>query len=341
MLFAGTSLLFRIKYSNLIVIVKRLIQRDHETDLMGNAQRKSAGNLISNEKGSSETKRIESEFLENIKPIASHVLKHAQKLNDHEFGYYLAGLIDGDGHFSIQNQFILIFHEDDAFSAYNIRTRIGFGTVSKVKGKKAYKLIISKKAGIIKVLEFINGKIRTELRFNQIIKNILLSKRYEAFSRTPSSLYPNGFLSQFSINNGPLAGNHWLAGFTDADGGFQIKILYRENRTEVRLNYQVDLKTDSILQQIKDFFGGHIGYRKSNDTYYYGSTSFGSAKKVISYFDHYKIQSSKHLNYLKWRKAYLIMQDRGHTTVSGLNAIINLKSTMNSKANFLNDSNFK
>jgi hypothetical protein len=33
--------------------------------------------------------------------------------------------------------------------------------------------------------------------------------------------------------------------------------------------------------KIKNYLGGNIGYRKSQDTYYYGSTSFGSAKNVI------------------------------------------------------------
>jgi len=192
-------------------------------------------------------------------------------------------------------QLVLSFHENDAFSAYNIRERIGFGRISKVLSKRAYKLVISNRNGIIRVLELINGKVRNEVRFNQIINNILLTNRYAAFSSVPSALYPNGFKSQFSINNGPLAGNHWLAGFTDADGGFQIKVLNRKNRTEIRLNYQVDLKTATILYQIKDFLGGNIGYRASN-----GSTSFGSAKNVITYFDHFNIQSSKHFNYLNW-----------------------------------------
>ena len=54
---------------------------------------------------------------------------------------------------------------------------------------------------------------------------------------------------------------------------------------------------------IKEIFGGNIGYRESQDTYYYGSTSFGSAKNVIRYFDNFHLQSRKYDNYLKWRKA--------------------------------------
>lgn len=89
-----------------------------------------------------------------------------------------------------------------------------------------------------------------------------------------------------------------------------------------------------MTKNIKIFFyslkiippvGGNIGYRSSQDTYYYGSTSFGSARKVIKYFDQYHLQSTKHINYLKWRKAYLIIQDKNHLNELGLNKIIKLK----------------
>jgi hypothetical protein len=53
------------------------------------------------------------------------------------------------------------------------------------------------------------------------------------------------------------------------------------------------------LLLIKEFLGGNIGYRIKQDTYYYGSTSFGSAKNVINYFDYFNLLSSKHINYLK------------------------------------------
>ena len=39
--------------------------------------------------------------------------------------------------------------------------------------------------------------------------------------------------------------------------------------------------------------------------------------------------SSKHVNYLKWRKAYIIIQDKNHLIDKGLLKIINLKKTMN------------
>ncbi len=123
----------------------------------------------------------------------------------------------------------------------------------------------------------------------------------------------------------------WLVGFSDTDASFQIKLVNREsrNKTEVRLNFQIDQKRNDLLLLIKEFLGGNIGYKKSQDTYYYGSTSFGSAKKVINYFDYYHLLNSKHVNYLKWRKAYIIIQNRDHLTEKGLNKIFKLKNTMN------------
>ena len=80
---------------------------------------------------------------------------------------------------------------------------------------------------------------------------------------------------------------------------------------------------------VKNYIGGNIGYRKNQDTYYYGSTSFGSAKNVINYFNNFHMLSNKHVNYLKWRKTYLIIQNKNHLNTDGLNKITKLKNTMN------------
>ena len=38
-------------------------------------------------------------------------------LNNEQLGYYLAGLIDGDGHFSKAQQLVITFSSPDAFSS--------------------------------------------------------------------------------------------------------------------------------------------------------------------------------------------------------------------------------
>ena len=116
------------------------------------------------------------------------MLKLFSKLNHNEnnvlidqFGHYLAGLIDGDGHFSSKQQLVIVFHSSDAFLAYYIKKRLGFGNVKKVKDKNAFILVIAARKDLEKVINLINGKIRTENKFNQINNNILNHDKYIEF----------------------------------------------------------------------------------------------------------------------------------------------------------------
>lgn len=54
-----------------------------------------------------------------------------------------------------------------------------------------------------------------------------------------------------------------------------------------------------MLILIKDYLGGSIYFNKNKNIYYYNSTNFSSAKKVINYFDKFHLLSSKQINYLK------------------------------------------
>lgn len=265
--------------------------------------------------GTSENLRKET-YSEKIKSISVHVHKHIKPLTNEEFGHYLAGLIDGDGHFSKNPQLVIVFRLKDASLAYWLKSRLEHGTVTKVKNKNAYIFKLSSKSAIEKVLLLINNKLRTQTKYNQVINNVLVK------FKEPMN---------FKMNESSDLNNHWLAGFTDADGSFQIKILTRDNRkrTEILLNYQVDQKYRDILDLIKEKFGGNIGYRSTQDTYYYGSTSFGSAKKVVDYFDNYHLQSSKYMNYLKWRQVYLMIQNKDHLTLEGHEKIKVIKNKIN------------
>ena len=309
MLYAGTTPLFSFKHSVLNDTVKELKQWSQ-----------SAGNSFVNKNGTSETLRNETVVkTENVKLISDHVPKHLKPVNDESFGHYLAGLIEGSGQFNSTQQLVIEFNFLDASLAYYIKNRLGFGSVKKVKDKNAFLLVISAKKGIEKVIHLINGKLITDYKYNQIIQNILNHSSYADFKKE----------IDFKLNLNKDLKNHWLAGFSESYTSFQIKILNRNNKVEVRLNFQIDQKNKDVLLLIKDFLGGNIGYRKSQDLYFYGSTSFGSAKNVINYFDKYHLLSSKHVNYLKWRKAYLIIQNKDHFTENGQDKLMKLKNTMN------------
>jgi len=235
------------------------------------------------------------------------------------FGHYLAGLIDGDGHFSL-NGLVIVFSAPDLFLAEYLKVKLNAGNIYKIKEKKAYNLVIGRKADLELIINLINGKLRKQSKLDQINKNI--KNKYVTPLDIPDKLILN---LKDDLNN------HWLSGFADADGSFQIKIVTREKRTEIRLKFQIDQKERILLDLIKNKFEGYLGYREAQDTYYYGTTSFKSAKEVIDYFDEYNLLSAKHLSYLEWKKAYALIEKKLHLTESGIQEIIQLKNNMNSR----------
>jgi len=329
LLFSGTTLL-SFKYSLLNDKVKKLKRLSiPEGNNFINLYKMYINyeKLYKNKIGTSETLCNETEELgdiySKIKLISVHVPTHLKPANDYQFGHYLAGLIDGDGHFSKQQQLVIVFNSLDVSLAYYIKKQIGFGNIRKVKNKKAFLLIIGSKKGLEKVINLINGKIRTKNKLDQICNNILKHKHFVELKNK----------IKFKLNLDKDLKNYWLPGFSDADASFQIKLLNRTNRTEVRLNFQIDQKKIDTLILIKNFLGGNIGYRKNKDTYYYGSTSFGSAKNVVDYFNSFHLLSSKYISYLKWRKAYIIIQNNDHLKNEGLKKIVKLKNTINKSNN--------
>ena len=66
----------------------------------------------------------------------------------------------------------------------------------------------------------------------------------------------------------------------------------------------------------------------SRHRYSYNSISFGSARKVINYLDKYHLLSSKHVNFLKWRKVYHLVQEDKYLIPRVQSRIIKIKLSM-------------
>jgi hypothetical protein len=165
LLYAGTILNFFFKdfnYSSLNTIVRTLkfiIQ--------------SAGLKIDSKYlyfKTSETRCNKINCIEKIKNIPKNKPKQIKPINNEDFGYYLAGLIDGDGHFSSAEQLVIVFHNLDVSLAYYIKKRLGYGSVKEVKNKKAVIFVISSKKGLEVVFNLITGKLRHINKITQVNK---------------------------------------------------------------------------------------------------------------------------------------------------------------------------
>nr|AIA66461.1 hypothetical protein [Levantinella levantinensis]AIA66462.1 hypothetical protein [Levantinella levantinensis]AIA66463.1 hypothetical protein [Levantinella levantinensis]AIA66464.1 hypothetical protein [Levantinella levantinensis] len=265
--------------------------------------------------GSSETVRKNSS-------LSVHCPQHSRPTIDKEFGYYLAGLIEGDGSIVISKDrayLFICFHQKDVSTAYYIKKRLGFGSMVKQKNKKAINLTIGSRGGLLKVVNLVNGKFRT--------------KKIESLQKLIDYLNDNnGKIEALPKDTSSVLRNHWLAGFLDADGYFQVRILNRVRLGrklpyEVRLHLKVDQKTKDVLNLLHEAWGGYVGYRENQDTYYYQSTGFRHALKVIRYLDRYHVLS-KWLEYRQWRRVYLLVQQGIHRTEAGVEKIKKIKKMM-------------
>lgn len=270
-------------------------------------EQQSAGNLkvTENDKGSNNN-------------ILSEHNKHKKPLSLTDLGYYLAGLIEGDGHLN-RRGFEIIFHENDVKNAHYLKKAIGYGTISKIKNKKAYKLSITNYDGRKKVWDLINGKLQGPYKIEQAIKH-----KYD--KKFNSVILPQ--------DNSCILKTFWLAGFADGDGSFQIFI--RNSKTHklgknVTLVFRITQKCPELLEKImKALNGGSMHKTLSDNCYRYSTVNFKRAIFRASYFDNYTLQNNqKWLRYCCWKKALLIVQDKEHLTEKGLEKIQTLKNNIN------------
>nr|YP_009424207.1 putative laglidadg homing endonuclease [Ulva flexuosa]AQS79872.1 putative laglidadg homing endonuclease [Ulva flexuosa]ATP01431.1 hypothetical protein [Ulva flexuosa]QIQ22917.1 small subunit ribosomal RNA [Ulva meridionalis] len=222
-------------------------------------------------------------------------IKQTKPIDSKQLGYFLAGLIDADGHIN-KKEIVITFHANDLSVAHYLKHVIGHGSIRKLSNKRAYNFEIYSKLGGSQVAKLIENKLRLPLRISQY-NQCLVSKIGCVNTKQDQSC---------------LLSNHWLAGFIQGDGSFQIKLLKRKTgRLRVQLTVQISLKTEYILREIQNKFGGYVGFRQAHNTYYYSSGSFINAKKFIDYFTIYQVMGSKFKAYCLWEKAFPLPEVKG------------------------------
>jgi hypothetical protein len=250
------------------------------------------------------------------KNLSIHRPSKRPLLTENTLGHYLAGLIDGDGHFSTMGHIVISFNLRDKRDAYSIRSLLGYGKVRPVKDKNAVNLIISNKTGVKHVAALVRDKLKHPVRISQYNTRI----------------YELGFSSRKTSRNTTIDWEtSWFAGFCDADGHLRIDTPWVEHRNsyEVQLLCQIDQEDDILLKQMKDKFGGYLSHKTSPNTYSYSSVSFKGIHLVLRYFDRYSLQlTQSYLRYTILRKSYLIVQKKQHLTVKGLDTIFTYKDKL-------------
>ena len=268
-------------------------------------KRLSAGNFSFSTKATAVTKNTYTSY-KNLFPISEHVpATHKNLLSDIEFGYFLAGLIEGDGWFGYK-QLHIIFAEEDTSLAYYIKKRVGHGNVYKIKDKKAVRYICKNKSGLLIILSLINGKLLSNYKYDQLIKHSY-SEQFKISILPP--------LKKLTLDN------YWLAGFTQADGCFHISVVKSKTHKtgySVRLEYSIKQNDKLPLELLyKELQMGNLS-QYNTGIWCYKSTGLKTAFSVINYLDRYNLFAGKYTSYLKYRKVYIMITEGKHLENKGI-----------------------
>lgn len=251
------------------------------------------------------------------------------------FGSYLAGLIEGDGHFYIQTdenrklnrkhspEIVITFDKKNLPWIKKIFSIIGHGYIRGADANNnTGKFIITNHQGLIKTVNLINGKFRTP--------------KIEALHRLINWLNKdqNLNLPKLALDQSSLVSNAWLVGFIDADGQFLMncnKPTINQNlkvknesfscrfQLEQREIYSRGGSYEDIMNEIAILFNVSLRTIKRKKSFLW-CVSVESQKNlglVKNYFDLYPLMSSKYLDYQDWLLAYYIILDKSHLTKTG------------------------
>ena len=213
------------------------------------------------------------------------------KYDKTEFYQWLAGLIDGDGHFDLTKKgyasLKIIMPTRDKAALYEIKHKYG-GSIKSMSGSNAFKYKLSNKKGMVNLINGINGLIRNPTRLLQLNK---LCVKYGIKLKEPLPL---------SYNNG------WFSGFVDSDGSIHI------DEQAGQLSISVTQKNKYLLDPLQKLYGGNI-YILSPKVEAFKYTIFKKEeilKLVDDYFVKYPLKTGKahRINLIK--TFYLLMNYR-------------------------------
>ena len=259
--------------------------------------------------------------------------------DEKEFAYYLAGLLEGDGHISLPSlgvttlnrvlnpRIIFTSHKNNLGLYAYIQFKLGGIGRFQLAGDNIIRYIIGDIKGIVLIVNSINGKFRTpkNKRLNDLIKFINAKYSLE--------------IQESLLDYSDLVLNSWFTGFTEADGHFGVKIVEAKSKSDTRkksvsenisLKFRLDQRLFDkpnnsymfpIMEKIGCFLSCEVKSYKIKPAFTeILSVSVQSITKVqflIKYFNKYPLLGVKEKDFKCWEMVYYIIVSKEHLTEKG------------------------
>ena len=260
------------------------------------------------------------------------------KEDKNSLGYYLAGLLEGDGSISIpalgtttmnrilNPRIVFTSHVNNIGMYTFLQSELGGIGRFQTSGTSTLRYIIGDKEGILLCINLMHGKLRTpkNKRFNDLIKSFNIKYSLN--------------IAESLLDTSNFGDNSWLAGFTESDGHFGIKYVESKPKSETRkrsvsesvsLRFRLDqrLYDKPTSSSMKPFMENLSIYLNTNlKTYNSNKTksevlslyisSLENITFLINYFNKYPLLGEKYDSYKKGVIIYNMIISKEHLTIA-------------------------
>ena len=160
-----------------------------------------------------------------------------------------------------------------------------------------------------------------------------MQQGWNSYIKIPSKQFD---LKKFSTSSSTIVNPAVWSGLIDGEGSFSIivdKYKVRKLGWRVQLKFQIGLHTKdlNLLYLLQQHLGGtgSIHLARNRDIVNYSMDSIKDLNKLIFHLEKYPLLTQKSADFLLFKKAVELVNNKAHLTVEGVNKIVNIKASMN------------
>jgi len=254
------------------------------------------------------------------------------------FNSYLAGLFEGDGYITMSKNKDIIkkivigitFNIKDLPLCEHLKLILGYGWIRIKKRENACVLIFHTDKGVINFIEHINGYLRTPKIYKL---NLTINHLNDKYNLT---------MLKHDVDLSNLDANNWFAGFTNADGSFQIRYT-KGSKVKIACSLNIEqrmlepisgLSYQPLFLKLSEFLGTKLEISQHNlNKEYYKVRGYNrkSLNIILKYFSKFNLYSSKYLDYKDWAEVAELLLDKKAYLPENKIKIYQIKHSMNKK----------
>jgi hypothetical protein len=288
---------------------------------------------------------------EEIEQIRNNIANHRFNISKDQFSYYLAGLLEGDGHISLPHLGNItlnrVLNPRIVFTSHINNLELYVYTQTMLDGIGRFQLVNNN------TIRYIIGEIKGITLFINTVHNKLRTPKNESFNKLIDFINKkyNLAISLSNLDKSNLSENSWFTGFTEGDGHFGVKIVESKPKSDtckrsvsnnLSLKFRLDQRFDdkitslsmlSIMEELAQFLSCKLSvYSKDNaKVLSLNITYIEKVKFVIDYFNIYPLLGVKNKDFRDWEIVYHMIISGEHLTEIGRSKIKLIQSNMNSR----------